>query len=96
MNKSNLNERDICSKFITPAILKSGWDLTTQIREEVRFTKGCTIVRGKLVTRQRRHPRILGGIFLKGLGHDDIREAAACRDFPGHSASGEQLCSTRP
>ncbi len=27
MNKKDLNERDICSKFITPAILKSGWDL---------------------------------------------------------------------
>ena len=40
MNKRDLNERDICSKFITPAILAAGWDLTTQIREEVRFTKG--------------------------------------------------------
>ena len=51
MNKRDLNERDICSKFITPAILSAGWDLTTQIREEVRFTKGRIIVRGKLVTR---------------------------------------------
>ena len=49
MNKRDLNERDICSKFITPAILSAGWDLTTQIREEVRFTKGRIIVRGKLV-----------------------------------------------
>ena len=46
MNKKDLNERDICSKFITPAILKAGWDLQTQIREEVRFTKGRIIVRG--------------------------------------------------
>ena len=51
MNKKDLNERDICSKYITPAILKAGWDLATQIREEVRFTKGRIIVRGKLVTR---------------------------------------------
>ncbi len=51
MTKKDLNERDICSKFITPAILAAGWDLTTQIREEVRFTKGRIIVRGKLVTR---------------------------------------------
>ena len=51
MNKKDLNERDICSKFITPAILKAGWDLASQIREEVRFTKGRIIVRGKLVTR---------------------------------------------
>ena len=27
MSKKDLNERDICSKFITPAILKAGWDL---------------------------------------------------------------------
>ncbi len=53
MNKRDLNERDICSKFITPAILSAGWDLATQIREEVRFTKGRIIVRGKLVTRGR-------------------------------------------
>ena len=39
----------ICSKFITPALLSAGWDLTTQVREEVRFTKGRIIVRGKLV-----------------------------------------------
>lgn len=51
MNKRDLSERDICSKFITPAILKSGWDLQSQIREEVSFTKGRIIVRGKLVTR---------------------------------------------
>ena len=47
----NLSERDICSKFITPAILKAGWDLHTQVREEVSFTKGRIIVRGKLHSR---------------------------------------------
>ena len=26
MNKKDLSERDICTKFITPAIIKSGWD----------------------------------------------------------------------
>jgi type I restriction enzyme R subunit len=46
-----LSERDICSKFITPAITKAGWDLHAQIREEVSFTKGRIIVRGKLHTR---------------------------------------------
>jgi len=51
MNKKKLSERDICSKFITPAITKSGWDLLSQIREEVSFTKGRIIVRGKLHTR---------------------------------------------
>ena len=51
MNKKDLSERDICSKFIGPAIKRAGWDGMMQIREEVNFTKGRIIVRGKLVTR---------------------------------------------
>jgi len=51
MNKKALSERDICTKFITPAVTKAGWDVDTQIREEVSFTKGRIIVRGKLVSR---------------------------------------------
>ena len=51
MNKRDLSERDICTKFITPAIENSGWDDLSQIRENVYFTKGRIIVRGKLVTR---------------------------------------------
>ena len=51
MNKKALSERDICTKFITPALVKAGWDVETQVREEVGFTKGRIIVRGKLVTR---------------------------------------------
>lgn len=53
MNKKDLSERDICTKFITPAVEKAGWDVHSQIREEVYFTKGRIIVRGKLVTRGR-------------------------------------------
>ena len=49
--KKGLSERDICSKFITPALRQAGWDAMLQIREEVSFTKGRFIVRGKLVTR---------------------------------------------
>ncbi|MBL8666336.1 MAG: DEAD/DEAH box helicase family protein [Rhodospirillales bacterium] len=51
MDKRNLTERDICTKFITPALRNAGWDEMLQIREEVSFTKGRIIVRGKLVTR---------------------------------------------
>lgn len=51
MDKKRLSERDICSKYITPAVTDAGWDLQTQIREEVSFTKGRIIVRGKLHTR---------------------------------------------
>jgi type I restriction enzyme, R subunit len=53
MDKTGLSERDICTKFITPALRSAGWDEMTQIREEVSFTKGRIIVRGKLVTRGR-------------------------------------------
>ena len=53
MLKNNLSESDICAKFITPALVVSGWDEATQIRREVTFTKGRIIVRGKLVTRGR-------------------------------------------
>ncbi|TGL21705.1 DEAD/DEAH box helicase [Leptospira yanagawae] len=51
MNKNNLSERDICSKFISPALDKSGWDLQWQVREEFPITNGRIIVRGKLHTR---------------------------------------------
>ena len=51
MDKKDLSERDICTKFITPAVKRAGWDEMTQIREEVSFTKGRIILRGKLVTR---------------------------------------------
>jgi type I restriction enzyme, R subunit len=51
MNKKDLSERDICTKFITPSVVKAGWDVQSQIREEVFFTRGRIIVRGKLVTR---------------------------------------------
>ena len=51
MDKRNLTERDICTKFILPAVKRAGWDEMLQVREEVYFTKGRIIVRGKLVTR---------------------------------------------
>ena len=51
MDKNSFSERDICTKFITPALRQAGWDEQLQIREEVSFTKGRIIVRGKLVSR---------------------------------------------
>lgn len=52
MNKKTLTETDIRTKFITPAILgESGskWNVMTQVLEELYFTKGRVIVRGKTV-----------------------------------------------
>ena len=51
MDKKSLSERDICTKFITPAIERAGWDIQSQVREEVSFTKGRIIVRGRMHTR---------------------------------------------
>ncbi|AKC77398.1 restriction endonuclease [Xanthomonas arboricola] len=51
MDKSSLTERDICTKFIIPSIVAAGWDLDLQVREEVAFTKGRVVVRGKLHSR---------------------------------------------
>ncbi|NTU49672.1 MAG: DEAD/DEAH box helicase family protein [Desulfobulbaceae bacterium] len=50
-NKKDLSERDICTKYITPAIEKAGWNIQVQVREEFQLTKGRVIVRGKLHTR---------------------------------------------
>ncbi|MBT3951326.1 MAG: DEAD/DEAH box helicase family protein [Candidatus Marinimicrobia bacterium] len=54
MNKKDLSESDIKAKFITPAILKSGWDEQTQLSREVFFTDGRIYVKGKLTTRGKR------------------------------------------
>jgi len=54
MNKKELSEADIRTKFITPAIVGPDgkkWDLMSQLREEVYFTKGRVIVRGRMVKR---------------------------------------------
>lgn len=47
LNKKDLSERDICSKFTGPAVKRAGWHGMMQIREEVNFTKGRIIVPGE-------------------------------------------------
>ncbi|MBC8489104.1 MAG: DEAD/DEAH box helicase family protein [Bacteroidetes bacterium] len=51
IDKKSLSERDICTKYITPAIEKAGWDKQIQLLEEVTFTDGKIYVRGKLTAR---------------------------------------------
>ncbi len=53
MDKKQLTERDICTKFILPAIKKSGWNIHTQVREEVTLTAGRVIVRGQMGMRSK-------------------------------------------
>ena len=52
MNKKDLSERDICTKFITPAVQQAGWDLYSQIREEILLHQ-----RPDHSPRQAGHPR---------------------------------------
>ncbi|MCW3110347.1 MAG: Type site-specific deoxyribonuclease [Segetibacter sp.] len=51
LHKKSLSERDICTKFITPAIVGAGWDVDIQVLEEKSFTDGKIFVRGKLTAR---------------------------------------------
>ena len=59
MDKFTLTERDICTKFITPAILQAGWEHSA-FREEVKLTDGRVMVRGKMAARVR-NPEAKGG-----------------------------------
>ena len=59
MDKYQLSERDICTKFITPAIAQAGWQ-QPQFREEVSLTDGRVMVRGKLAARIK-NPDAKGG-----------------------------------
>ncbi|MBV5329063.1 MAG: DEAD/DEAH box helicase family protein [Chlorobium sp.] len=54
MNKKDLSERDIITQFIIPSLVKSGWNVETQIREEVFFTDGRIFVKGNKTARGER------------------------------------------
>lgn len=51
MDKKQLTEQEIRTQYITPAIVAAGWDIFTQVREEVIFTAGRVMVRGNMHTR---------------------------------------------
>ncbi len=53
-SKKNLSERDICTKYIIPALKKSGWNIEKQVREEVYFTDGRIYVKGDRTKRGKR------------------------------------------
>lgn len=56
-DKKKLSERDICTKFITPAIEQAGWHRDTHFLEEVNVTKGRIIVRGNMSFRDTKKTR---------------------------------------
>ena len=47
----DLSERDICTKYITPSLANSGWNIQTQVLEEVAFTDGKISIKGNASTR---------------------------------------------
>ncbi len=54
MDKKTLTETDVCTKFITPALVAPNggkWDVMTQIRQEFYFTNGPVNARSKPVSR---------------------------------------------
>lgn len=52
-NKKDLSETDICMKFITPALIKAGWNEFTQMRREYSITKGRIIAQGRTCKREK-------------------------------------------
>jgi len=50
-NNKELSERDICTQFILPDLVKAGWDVAKQIRGEVYFTDGRIFVKGNKTVR---------------------------------------------
>jgi len=59
LDKLILSERDICTKYITPAIQLAGWQ-QHEFREEVQLTDGRVMVRGNLAARIK-NPEVKGG-----------------------------------
>jgi type I restriction enzyme, R subunit len=37
LNKKSLSERDICTKFITPALVEAGWDVCSSSARGIYF-----------------------------------------------------------
>jgi type I restriction enzyme R subunit len=68
MDKKELSERDIENIFITPAIVKAGWDLHSQIRQNVTLTPGPVIVRGEMSARNKKKKKFADYVLSWKLG----------------------------
>lgn len=66
--KKGLSEADIRAKFITPALVKAGWDEMTQIRREVTLTPGPVVVRGNLSSRNKKKKKFADYVLQKEKG----------------------------
>ena len=65
MNKKDLSERDICTKFITPAVVMAGWNLQAQVREQVYFTMPKVAVMRSFVMNHIVHHRGQLSVYLR-------------------------------
>jgi type I restriction enzyme R subunit len=54
MATGSATEAEVCDRFITPALVRAGWDAHAQIRREFSFTDGQVLVRGKVAVRGKR------------------------------------------
>lgn len=66
--KKELSESDIKAKFITPALVKAGWDEMAQIRREVTLTPGPVVVRGNLSSRNKKKKKFADYVLQKEKG----------------------------
>lgn len=89
MDKRELSERDICTKFITPAIQQAGWQ-PHQFRKEVNLADGRVMSRGKLAARVR-NPEATGGtmrtdfvLYAQPNASIDVVEAKQAKFPVGH------------
>jgi len=97
-NKRELSEADICTQYILPALVRAGWDISKQVREQVYFTDGRIYVQGNKTKRGRgkkadyilyHKPNIpiaiieaKKNIFSLGKGMQQALEYAAILDLP--------------
>lgn len=63
-DKQSYSERDICTKHITPALLSAGWNLHSQIREEVGFTAGRIHLQGKIIRYAKQKESMIDSISI--------------------------------
>ena len=85
IRKEELSETDICDLFITPAILKAGWEPGRQIRREVTLTPGPVIVRGNLSSRNKKKKKFADYVLYEEPGIPvAVVEAKDNRHSVGH------------
>jgi type I restriction enzyme R subunit len=86
MDKKGLSERDIENLFITPAIIRAGWDMQSQIRQNVTLTPGPVVVRGEMSARNKKKKKFADyvlswkpGTRVAVIESKDIKTLIDCR-----------------